>query len=188
LASRSIIPLTTGLAITAALGLVAPQAQQADPASVIQRLFEARNSADSDRALALFADDGIMINVVGAKFVGPDNIKMFFQSDDVRQDRYEIEDVRAVRGVVTWTEAVTNELYEKLGVGRVQVAGEALIQDGKIQRLVSRFLPRSLAKFEKACAQEGCETPKADGVLFFGQPCLKFIGNAWKQTLNATEH
>jgi SnoaL-like protein len=188
LAACLIVAFNTVFIIATALVLAAPPARQSEPGSVLQNLFAARNSVDSDRALALFADDGVIINVVGARFVGRDNIKTFLQSADVQRDRYEIEDVRVAGGIVTWIGAVSNEVYEKLGVAPVQVAEEALIRDGKIQQLVSRFSAGSLAKFERACEQEGCETPKADGVLFFGQPCLKFIGNAWAQTRSATEH
>ena len=87
---------------------------------------------------------------------------------------------------VTWTDLVTNPVYEKLGVAPVQIAGQAVIRDGKIKSLITHFPPSSLAKFEQACEQKGCETPKADGVLIVGQPCLRFLANAWAQTRRVT--
>jgi hypothetical protein len=184
--TRGIVAFTTGLVLAASLGLAGSQAQQSNPVSVIATLFEARNSADYDLALALFDDDSVIINVVGARFTGRAKIKEFLRSVDGRARSYEIDGVRAGSDVVTWTEAITSQDYEKLGVAPVQVAKEAVIRDGKIKSLVTHFPPSSLAKFEKACEQEGCETPKAEGVLFFGQPCLKFLRNAWTQTRSVT--
>ncbi len=57
------VPLTTILAIALSLNLAA--AQRSDPVSVLKSLFDARDSANSDAALALFAEDGVVINVVG---------------------------------------------------------------------------------------------------------------------------
>jgi hypothetical protein len=157
-------------------------AEQPDPVSVLKSLFEAWNSKNVDAALALFADDGTIVNVVGATFSGPDSIKGFLQNTSAQSGRYELESVRSSHNTVTWTDLVTNPVYEKIGVAPVRVAGEALIEDGKIKSFVTHFPPSSLAKFRQACEQEGCEAPKADGVLIAGQPCFRFMANANAQT------
>lgn len=161
-------------------------AQESDPVSVLKSLFEARNAADSGAALALFADDGVIINVVGVKFAGRDDIAKFLQGAGAHEGRYYLEGARAAGDTATWTDLVTNPVYEKLGVAPVQVAGEAVIRDGKIRSFVTHYPASSLAKFEQACEQQGCETPKADGVLIFGLPCLRFLENAWAQTRSVT--
>lgn len=152
--------------------------EQSDPVTVLKSLFEARNSRNPDAALALFADDGMIINVVGAAFYGRDDIKKFLQNTSAQSGRYELESVHSSDNTVTWTDLVTNPVYETLGVAPVRVAGEAFIENGKIKSFVTHFPTSSLAKFEKACEQEGCETPKADGVLIVGLPCLRFMANA----------
>jgi hypothetical protein len=176
------VAFTTALAIAVSPSWVAAQAQQSDPLSVLKSLLETRNSANANAALALFADDGVIINVVGAKFAGRDNIKKLIQDTNAETGSYELKDARSAGNTVTWTDLVTNPVYEKLGVAPVQVAGEAVIRDGKIKSFITHFPPNSLAKFEQACEQKGCETPKADGVLIVGQPCLRFLANAWAQT------
>jgi len=160
----------------------AVQAEQSDPVAVLKSLFEARNSKNPDAALALFAADGTIINVVGATFSGRNDIKKFLQNTSAQSGRYELESVRSSDDSVTWTDLVTNPVYEALGVAPVRVAGEAFIQNGKIKSFVTHFPTSSLAKFEKACEQAGCETPKADGVLIVGLPCLRFLAKATAQT------
>jgi ketosteroid isomerase-like protein len=177
--------LATVLALVTLPAPFAAQAEQSDPVSVLKSLFEARNSKNSDAALALFADDGLIINVVGAKFAGRDNIENFLQITGAQSGRYELESVRSVGDTVMWTDLVTNPTYEKLGVAPVQIAGEAVIRDGKIKSFVTHFPASSMAKFEEACEQKGSETTKADGVLIVGQPCLRFLPNAWAQTRGA---
>ncbi len=178
------VPLTTILAIALSLNLAA--AQRSDPVSVLKSLFDARDSANSDAALALFAEDGVVINVVGTRFAGRDEIKKFMQDTNAESGIYEPIDARPAGESVTWTDFVTTPVYEKLGTGPVEIAGKAVIREGKIKSLVIHYPPSSLAKFEQACQQEGCETPKADGVLIVGQPCLRFLANAWAQTRYVT--
>ena len=177
---------TTALAIAISPSFAAAQMQQADPLSVLKSLLETRNSANANAALALFADDGVIINVVGTKFAGLDNIKKLIQDTQAEMGNHELEDAHSAGDTVTWTDLVTNPVYEKLGVAPVHIAGQAVIRDGKIKSLITHFPPTSLAKFEQACEQKGCETPKADGVLIIGQPCLRFLANASAQTRGVT--
>ena len=164
----------------------AAQTQPSGPLSVLKSLLETRNAANANAALALLADDSVIINVVGVKFAGRDNMKKLIQDTNAETGRYELEDAHSEGDTVTWTDLVKNPVYEKLGVAPVQIAGQAIVRDGKIQSLITHFLPSSLAKFEQACEQKGCETPKADGVLIVGQPCLRFLANAWAQTRRVT--
>jgi len=180
------VAFTTALAIAMSPSLAAAQTQQSDPLSVLKSLLETRNTGSAAAALALFADDGVIINVIGVKFAGRDNIEILIQDTNAEAGSYELEDPHSAGHTVTWTDLVTNPVYEKLGVAPVQIAGQAVIRDGKIKSLITHFPPSSLAKFEQACEQKGCETPKADGVLIVGQPCLRFLANAWAQTRRVT--
>jgi hypothetical protein len=170
------------LTVGAGPGRAESQAGQAEPVSLIATLFEAQRSADYDLALALFDDDSVIINVVGARFTGRDKLKEFLQSVDGLGNNQKAEGVRGASATVTWTEAITSQDYEKLEIAPVRVAKEAVVRNGKIALLVAYFPPSSLAKFEKVCEQEGCEAPKAEGVLFFGYPCIRFLARAWTQT------
>jgi ketosteroid isomerase-like protein len=179
------VALTTILAIAISPSCAIAQTQRSDPLSVLKSLLEMRNATDTKAALALFADDGVIVNVVGANFAGRDNMKKLIQDINAETGRYELEDAHSEGDTVTWTDLATNPIYEKLGVAPVQIAGRAVIRDGKIKSFITHFPSSSLAKFEQACEQKGCETPKADGVLIVGQPCLRFLANAWAQTRRA---
>ena len=50
-----------------------------------------------------------------------------------QKGKYDLEQVSLAGQIVTWTYLVTNPLYEKLGIAPVQVAGEAVIREGKIE-------------------------------------------------------
>jgi hypothetical protein len=171
------------VAIFAIVGLAhwaAAQTPQSDPVSVLKRLFEARNSADSDAAAALFDRAGVIVNVVGTRFAGRDEIRRFLETTAAQKGRYDLEQVNFAGEIVTWTDLVTNPLYEKLGIAPVQVAGEAVIREGKIESFVTHFPPNSLAKFEQVC-EPACETAKADGVLIVGLLCPHFLAKAKAQ-------
>ena len=117
---------------------------------------------------------------------GRGQVKEFLHGIDGLAHSHKVDGPRAAGGAVTWAEALASEDYKRLEIAPVQVAKEAVIRDGKIASLVTHFPPSSLAKFEKACEQEGCEAPKAEDVLFFGYPCIRFLARAWAQTRNAT--
>jgi membrane-associated protease RseP (regulator of RpoE activity) len=175
------------VAIVAVVGLAhlaAGQSPQADPVSVLKRLFEARNSADSDAAAALFDRDGVIVNVVGTRFAGRDDIGRFMQTTAAQKGKYDLQQVRLAGEIVTWTDLVTNPLYEKLGIAPVQVAGAAVIREGKIESFITHFPPNSLAKFEEVC-EPACETAKADGILIVGLLCPQFLAKAKAQMRSA---
>jgi membrane-associated protease RseP (regulator of RpoE activity) len=171
-------------AIVGLAHLAAAQTPQSDPVSVLKRLFEARNSADSEAAAALFDRDGVIVNVVGTRFAGRDDIRRFMETAAAQKGTYDLEQVSLAGEILTWTDLVTNPVYEKLGIAPVQVAGEAVIREGKIESFVTHFPPTSLAKFEQVC-EPACETAKADGVLIVGLLCPQFLVKAKAQMRSA---
>jgi hypothetical protein len=175
------------VAIFAVVGLAhlaAAQTPQSDPVSVLKRLFEARNFADPAAAAALFDRDSVIVNVVGTRFAGRDDIRRFMATSTAQKGKYDLEQVSLAGDIVTWTDLVTNPLYEKLGIAPVQVAGEAVIREGKIESFVTHFPPNSLAKFEQVC-EPACETAKAEGVLIVGLLCPQFLAKAKAQMRSA---
>ena len=69
------VAFTTALAIAMSPSFGAAQTQPSGPLSVLKSLLETRNAANANAALALLADDSVIINVVGTKFEGLDNIR-----------------------------------------------------------------------------------------------------------------
>lgn len=181
---RLIVAFTAVLAVLNSTNLTAAEEAQSDPVSVVKRLFEARNSANSDAAVGLFAVDGEIINVVGARFAGRDDIKKFITAGIAQKGRYDLEEIGSVGGTVTWTDLVTNPLYEKLGISPEQVAGQAVVHEGRIRSFITHFPPYSLAKFEQVC-EPACEVAKADGVLIVGLLCPQFLRSAKAQMRSA---
>src|SRR5438477_12089681 len=73
------VAFTTALAIAMSASFGAAQTQPSGPLSVLKSLLETRNAANANAALALLADDSVIINVVGVKFAGRDNMKKLIQ-------------------------------------------------------------------------------------------------------------
>jgi SnoaL-like domain len=174
---RLIVAFTAALAVFGSAKSAVAEDGQSDPVTVIKRLFEARNSGNAEAAAALFAADGEVVNIVGRKFAGRHDINAFMAAGIAQKGRYELEEVDAQGGTVTWTDLVTNVLYEKLEIAPVRVVGQAVIHEGKIKSFVTHLPPYSLAKFEQVC-EPACEVAKADGVLFAGLLCPQFLRSA----------
>jgi hypothetical protein len=178
---RLIVALTAALAIASLPKLAAAEDTQLDPVSVMKHLFEARNSANPDAAVALFAVDAEVVNAVGARLTSMDAIRRFMAGGIAQKGRYEVEDIRYEGGVVRWKDLVTNDVYRKLAIAPVEVVGEAVVDQGKIKSFITHFPSSSMEKFERAC-----EGAKADGILIVGLTCPKFLRGAKAQMLNAT--
>src|SRR5437660_11061496 len=101
---RLIVAFTAVLAVVSAMNSIAAEQAQSDPVSVIKRLFEARNSGNADAAVELFAVDGEIINVVGTRFIGRDEIRKFLAAGIAQKGRYDLEEIRSAGGTVTWTD------------------------------------------------------------------------------------
>ena len=80
----------------------AAEAQNTDPRSVLQRYIDAQNAGNLDAALALWAEDGLIINTRGRKVTGQENLRRFIQTNIARKIRQEPEAVQAVGNKVTW--------------------------------------------------------------------------------------
>lgn len=182
---RLILAVSAALAIAGSPNLAAAEDTQPDPVSVVKRLFEARNSANSDAAAALFAVDGEIVNVVGARFSGMDAIRRFMAGGIAQKGQYALQDIGSEGAVVRWTDLVTNDLYRKLQIAPVEVVGEAVVEEGKIKSFITHFPPSSMAKFEQVC-EPACEVAKAEGIPIVGLMCPQFLRSAKAQMRSAT--
>jgi uncharacterized protein (TIGR02246 family) len=158
----------------------AAEGQNTDPRSVLKRYIEAQNAGELDIALALWADDGAIINTRGRKVAGKENLRKFIQTNISRKIKQEPEAIQAVGDKVTWINRESNESYSKLNVAPVQQNSEILVRDGKIISWVNYFPSGEIARIEQACS-----TPQAQGVLLNDQPCSLFIEQAKAQTASA---
>ena len=155
----------------------AGEGQNTDPRSVLKRYIEAQNAGELDAALALWADDGVIINTRGRKVAGQENLRKFIQTNISRKIKQEPEAIQIVGDKVTWINRESNESYSKLNVAPVQQNSEILVRGGKIISWVNYFPSGEIARIEQACS-----APPAQGVLLNDQPCSQFIEQAKAQT------
>jgi len=170
---------TVGIAtvVFALSALTYSEGQNTDPQSVLKRYIEAQNAGELDAALALWTDDGVIINTRGRKVAGKENLRKFIQTNISRKIKQEPEAIQTVGDKVTWINRESNESYSKLNVAPVQQNSEILVRGSKIISWVNYFPSDEIARIEQACS-----TPQAQGVLINDQPCSQFIEQAKAQT------
>jgi uncharacterized protein (TIGR02246 family) len=151
-------------------------AQNTDPASVLKRYVESLNAGDLETALALWAEDGVLTNTRGRRYVGHENLRPFIRQNISRKIKQEPEAVQTIGDKVSWINRESNESYRKLNVAPVQQNSEIVVRGGRIVSWVNYFPSSEIAKIEQACT-----TPQAQGVLLNDQPCSQFIEQAKAQ-------
>jgi len=141
-------PCLAALLITCA-STVSPGAPEPDPLSVVQALMDSQSAIDPDAALALFADDAVIVNATGDKFAG-DDLWRFVQADTWANDRFAMESPRVHGDKVVWTKSVTAGFYQHLGIAPVQFTFEATVLAGRITSINAHFPLREIARIEEA--------------------------------------
>jgi len=160
-----------------ALSVVSQAAEAQDPASVLTRYVEALNAGDLDTALALWAEDGVLTNTRGRRYVGHQSLRPFIQQNISRRIKQEPEAIQAIGDKVTWINRESNESYRRLNVAPVLQNSEIAVRGGKIVSWANYFPSSEIARIEQACA-----TPQAQDVLLNDQPCNQFVEQAKAQT------
>ena len=155
----------------------AAEAQNPDPASVLKRYIEAQNAGDLDTALALWAEDGVIINSRGRRSASHESLGQFIRGNISRKIKQEPEVIQTVGDKVTWINRESNESYRKLNVAPVQQNSEIVVRGGKIISWINYFPSSEIARIEQACRE-----PQAQGVLLNDQPCSQFVEQAKAQT------
>src|SRR5262249_55238070 len=79
---------------------------------------------DVTAALSLFADDAIIVNVVGQAFAGQ-SLKLFVTRDIAAHDQFMIEAPQVRGDTVGWSKSITAGFYAALGVAPVRFVFEA---------------------------------------------------------------
>src|SRR5215204_4503207 len=104
----------------------AAAAQNTEPGSVLKRYIEAQNLGELDAALALWADDGVIVNTRGRKVAGNENLRKFIQTNISRKIKQEPEAIQKDGDKVTWINRESNESYRMLNVAPVQQNSELI--------------------------------------------------------------
>ena len=161
-----------------ALSVASPaaEAQNPDPASVLKRYVEALNAGDLNTAVALWAEDGVLTNTRGRRYVGHENLRPFIRQNISRKIKQEPEAMQVIGEKATWINRESNESYRKLNVAPVQQNSEITVRGGKIVSWVNYFPSSEIARIEQACAM-----PQAQGISVNDQPCSQFIAQARAQ-------
>lgn len=140
-----------------------------DPLPVVQALVEAQRVANLDAAIALFADDAFILNVMGFKTADRNQLKWFISTEIWLRDDFRLANPRVDGHRVSWTEAATAPFYKSIGVAPVQFAFEATIQGAKITSIVAHLPVGEIARIREACKVQPSEP------LINVMPCSEFV-------------
>lgn len=157
-----------------AIAMTAAHSEDADPLSTVQMLMDAERAFDLDRAMALFADDAVIVNAAGARTAGAENLRNFIDQDMQFNESLELERPRVEQDRVSWTESVNADFYRKLGVAPVRFAFTAEVYHSKIEWIVAHVPPQEISRIEAACLRAVTPT-------IYGRSCFEFIQSLKKQ-------
>ena len=134
----------------------------------MNKLMEVETVGDVTAALSLFADDAIIVNVVGQAFAGQ-NLKLFVTQDIAAHDQFMMEAPQVRGDTVGWSKSITAGFYAALGVAPLRFVFEATVRSGKIKSIVAHLPASEIARIETACR---ARTPEP---MIYAQPCAEFV-------------
>jgi hypothetical protein len=158
------------IAVAAALVIPIPFARAGapPPLTTVQALMDAEQAFDLDRALSLFADDAVIVNAAGVTTAGAEKLTRFLEEDMWFNDSFELEQPVVDHNQVSWTEAVSEDFYRRLGVAPVHFAFTATVDQGKIELIVAHVPPQEITRIEAACR-------RATKPMIDGRPCTEYV-------------
>ena len=174
-------PVSPIVAAVIAISMTAAHARDPDPLTVVQALMDAEQVFDLDRALSLFADDAMIVNVAGARTAGADDLKEFLDADIWFGDSFVLEQPVVNRNSVSWTKSVTADFYRNLGIAPVRFAFRAVVDNGKIESIVAHVPQDEIIRIEAACRRRAAEP------LIYGRPCSEFVRYLKDQAASASD-
>ncbi len=176
-ASRAFARATT-LSLVWLVAMPDATAQGTDPLSVVKAVFAAQNAGNVSAALALFADDAVLVNTRGAKFTGKESIRKFFQANVDHKVQAEVQNLspEVKRETVTLTDKYTTDFFERWGIGYVEFKTDVVVREGKIRSQINYITFDGLLKIKRAC-----DTPRGRA-LVAGTSCDDFLRRAKAQT------
>jgi hypothetical protein len=157
------------IVVVLVIAMTAARADDPNPLPVVQALMDAEQAFDLDRALSLFADDAMIVNVAGARTAGAEDLKEFLDEDMWFDDSFVLEQPVVNRNSVSWTKSVTGDFYRNLGIAPVRFAFRAVVDNGQIESIVAHVPQDEIIRIEAACRRRAAEP------LIYGRPCSEFI-------------
>jgi len=148
------------------------------PLSVVQALMDAERETDLELALSLFADDAVIVNVVGDR-IGAAQLPRFLELDMWLNESFDLDDAKVERNRVSWSKSITAPFYEHIGVAPVRFAFAADVRNGRIKSIVAHVPSDEIARIEGACRQQ---TPEP---RVYGKSCSEFIERLKVESISA---
>ncbi len=171
-----LIILLGGMLVVAAGAAV----QGSDPLPIIRAFQDAINSGNVDAALGRFAEDAVVSNTLGRRFVGLASIRGLIQKNVDAGIHLVPENLRAAGSRVTWEVSDSNSVYARLGISVVELTTSVVVQHGRIKSWTTYFPLETLEKIEKACA-----TQQTSDIRLYDLPCADFVRQARAHTRSA---
>lgn len=156
--------------------------QPADPLTVFRAFGRAESAGAVEQALSYFADDAVLVNTRGKKYVGRANIRKFIVETTRGKAKVTVASSRVHGDTVTVIDHASTEFYEKLGIAPVENIHDVTVRRGKIISFINHLSVASVAKLQAAC-----HTATAQGLPMFGQSCTEFATQAAAQTKAAEQ-
>jgi hypothetical protein len=150
------------------------RAAQETTRSPFEVLHAAINSDDLAAAIAVFADDAVVIQPriggLAQIYVGREQIRFWLRGLSAQHAGVEQLTATTVSGRgARWSEALAVDAFRELGLDRVELASDAVVDgDGRILSLTSVLTPeaaRRLARAPMTVREESPATPDASSLL-----------------------
>ena len=156
--------------VTGLVAGFAASAAEGDPLTVVQRMIAAENAGNLEAVLALWDDDGTIVNTRGRRIKGKEAIRNFTSTNISRGNQHTLESPTVAGDSVSWLHTDDTDFYRRLGVAPVNIVSRATVRDGRIVAYIGYFPHPEINRIGRAC-----DAPQATGILLFGQPCTEFI-------------
>jgi hypothetical protein len=167
------------LALAVSTGPARANAAEPSSLSVVQALMDAERETDLELALSLFAQDAVIVNVIGDTIESA-QLPRFLELDMWLNESFALEQAAVERNRVTWTKSITAPFYEHIGVAPIRFAFAADVRSGKISSIVAHVPLEEIVRIEAAC---GRQTPEP---RIYDNPCSAFIRRLVAQSAFAT--
>ena len=133
--------------------------------ALVNALNQASNGDDVERALAFFAADAVVTTPPTPSgqtiWTGTQQVRALLQWQVDEHFHAAARNIHVTGNTVTWDSTVALDIFRRMGLDGVELAVEAVVQDGKITSFTATLSPESQRKVEAAMMQAGAPQPEA---------------------------
>jgi len=145
------LKITVTILLCILLFSLASCSQTPDPESVVKSWNDALNVGDVEAALEYLDEDAAITIVpppagMSGIFTGKEQIRGWYEANAALNGFNEFVEIQVNGDKVNWTSKFGMDEWRKIGVESLDVLGEGVIVDGKIQSYTVTIPPESLAK------------------------------------------